>query len=299
MTLKGLNKLQLIETLSYMYRSVLDYFFKKANPINIMTIDETLNYIIENKCCVARYGDGEFKLMFDEYIGFQDVDASLKNDLIYVLQNHNSNCLVCLPGAWKHEKLYTKGLNKYWKNHLLRRRKQYYSVCSMGYLYGNSEMTRCYLGIKDKSTVPHYFALNRSIWDNKDVLIVEGDKSRLGVGNDLLDNCKSIKRILCPAINAYEKIDEIYEEIKKFSDKNNPILVALGPTATVLCHKLSLENYFAIDVGNMDKEYEWYKCGATQKQINPIKHMVEIPNDGIVQDCLDEKYLSEIVCKIE
>ena len=291
--------MNLIEKLSYTYRSILDYFFKKANPINIMTIEETLNHIIENKCAVARFGDGEFKLMFNENIGFQNVNNSLKNELMSVLQNQDRNCLICLPGAWKHEKLYTKGFNSYWKNHLLRRRKQYYSVCSMNYLYGNSEITRCYLGIKDKSNVSHYFDLNKNIWNNKDIIIVEGDKSRLGVGNDLLNNCKSIKRILCPAINAYEKIDEIYEAIKKFSDKNNPILIALGPTATVLCYRLSLENYFAIDIGNIDKEYEWFKCGATQKQINPIKHTVEIPNSGTVQACLDEKYLSEIVCKVK
>jgi len=38
----------------------------------------------------------------------------------------------------------------------------------------------------------------KKIWDGKDIIIIESEKSRLGVGNDLFDNTKSIKRILCP-----------------------------------------------------------------------------------------------------
>ena len=47
------------------------------------------------------------------------------------------------------------------------------------------------------------------------VLLVEGEKSRLGVGNDLFENTGSVKRILCPSENAYEKYDEILKEILK------------------------------------------------------------------------------------
>ena len=40
---------------------------------------------------------------------------------------------------------------------------------------------------------------------DRDVIICEGEKTRMGVGNDLLDNCKSIKRIICPSENAFDK----------------------------------------------------------------------------------------------
>ncbi|MDK6636149.1 GT-D fold domain-containing glycosyltransferase [Streptococcus mitis] len=47
---------------------------------------------------------------------------------------------------------------------------------------------------------------------------MEGYTSRLGVGNDLFDGAKSIKRIICPSRNAYSKKAEIMEEILKHSE---------------------------------------------------------------------------------
>ncbi len=290
--------MKIIEKSSVAYRKVLDFFYKKTHKINIMTIEETLNFIIEKKCSVARYGDGEFSLILERNIGFQPADDDLINSLKEILLSGSDNLLICLPGVWAHEKEYTKGMVDYWKKHLIRNRKKYYSVCSMKYLYGCAEMTRCYLGVKDKSKVPSLFELNRKIWDNRDVIIVEGEKSRLGVGNDLFDNCKTLRRMLCPASNAYDKKDLILEKIKELANKETLILLALGPTATVLSYHLSNMGYQAVDIGNIDKEYEWFLSGATKKTVNPIKYFIEIENDQIVEDCFDEKYLSQIVYKI-
>ena len=46
-------------------------------------------------------------------------------------------------------------------------------------------------------------------------MIVEGKKTKLGMGNDLFNNAKDIKRIICPAQNAYEKLNEM----EQFSEK--------------------------------------------------------------------------------
>ena len=47
------------------------------------------------------------------------------------------------------------------------------------------------------------FTKLRNEWDKKDVIIIEGDKSRIGVGNDYLNNANSVIRILGPAMNAF------------------------------------------------------------------------------------------------
>ena len=52
---------------------------------------------------------------------------------------------------------------------------------------------------KDKSKVPQYIKKLKKIWEQKDVVIIQGETSRLGVYNDLFDNIKSIERILCPS----------------------------------------------------------------------------------------------------
>jgi glycosyltransferase family protein len=110
-------------------------------------------------------------------------------------------------------------------------------------------------------------------------LIIEGEKSRLGIGNDLFNNSKSIKRIICPAENAFNVYNKIFAEAKKF-DKSFLILLALGPTSTVLVYDLYNLGYQAIDIGHIDIEYEWFLRNATKKiQINN-KYVNEVYGNG-------------------
>ena len=108
----------------------------------------------------------------------------------------------------------------------------------------------------------------------KDVLIIEGEKTRVGIGNDLLNNCKSIRRIICPVTNAFSVYDKILESTLKF-DKNILILIALGPTATVLAYDLYKHNYRAIDIGHIDIEYELF--------LRKAKHTLKIPNKYVLE----------------
>lgn len=39
--------------------------------------------------------------------------------------------------------------------------------------------------------------------------------AKISIGNDLFDNALSIKRIICPAENAFESLEKIEESIKK------------------------------------------------------------------------------------
>ena len=58
--------------------------------------------------------------------------------------------------------------------------------------------------------------------------MVEGETSKNGIGNDLFDNVKSIKRIIYPAKNSFRVYDKILKAVLTF-DKNNLILISLGP----------------------------------------------------------------------
>ena len=85
----------------------------------------------------------------------------------------------------------------------------------------------------------------------------------MGVNNDLFDNVKSIKRILCPIVNAFNIYEKILQEALKIK-KNKLILLALGPTASVLAYDLYHAGYQVLDIGHMDIEYEWFLRNATQ-----------------------------------
>ena len=132
------------------------------------------------------------------------------------------------------------------------------------------------------------------MWDSENLLIVEGAYSRLGVSNDLFDNAKSIKRILCPQENAFDRYDIILNCIKK-SYHGELIILALGMTATVLAYDLAKEKIRALDLGHIDVEYEWYRMGATHKIPIPGKQMSECHGGSCNSTSSDIRYLNQII----
>ena len=115
--------------------------------------------------------------------------------------------------------------------------------------------------------------------------------------NDLLNNANSIKRILVPAEEAYNKYDKIYKEAIKM-DKKNLILIAAGPTATVLAYDLSKLGYQAVDIGHIDIEYEWFKLGTDDRV--PIKgKYVNEANYRNPEDINNSKYANAIISIIK
>ena len=112
------------------------------------------------------------------------------------------------------------------------------------------------------------------IWEGRDVVIVEGTGTRMGINNDLLKNTNSIRRIVCPSKNAFDVYNQILDFINDNIDKGSLILCALGMTATVLAYDLSIKGFQALDIGHVDIEYEWFimkakdKCTIKGKAVN-------------------------------
>jgi len=113
-------------------------------------------------------------------------------------------------------------------------------------------------------SVGKYVKKLKMIWNNRDIVMIKSEKTRLGMGNDLFNNAKSIQRILYPSSNVFDVYDKILNETLKL-DKNKLILIALVPTATILAHDLYKAGYQSIDIGHVDIEYEWYLRNSTRK----------------------------------
>ena len=165
-------------------------------------------------------------------------------------------------------------------------------------IYYSSFISRFYIIQKDKSNVLNYIKKLKLIWENKDVLIIEGEKSRFGVDNDLFDNIKSIQRILCPSKNAFFIYNKILKEALK-TEKKKLILLALGPTATVLAYDLYKAGFQVIDIGHVDLEYEWFLKNVTSKIIIKGKYVNEVKGGNInIQDVKDKNYFNQIIAKV-
>lgn len=281
---------------SYYYAK--DYAIKKIFRLNIKSIDESIDYLTNNKVSLARFGDGEFKIMHSKKIGFQENNKELANRLKEVLNSTSKDIMICIPGTLIQTNDMVDKSKNYWDSYLKQNRMTWYKDLSLKKLYYNTQMTRLYIDYKDKSKVGKRFEKLKSVWSNKDIVIVEGKFSKLGVGNDLFKGVTSISRIICPSKNAFDKYDEILDNVKKV-DKSKLILIALGPTATVLAYDLHLLGYQALDIGHIDIEYEWFLRNVSEKVAIENKYVNEVMEGRITEtNDYDIEYLKQILYRI-
>ncbi|HEV4866544.1 TPA: SP_1767 family glycosyltransferase [Streptococcus pneumoniae] len=263
-------------------------------PIKVIGIDQTLDYVIKNKSSLVRFGDGEVNLMWGLPIPYQNHDLELANQLKHIVGlESDEKLVVCLPDAFDDRFVFTWWATPFWKEHMNVYMDFYKELCK-GSWYGSTFISRPYIDYEDKSKAKGQFEKLKSIWENRDILIVEGITSRSGVGNDLFDKVKSVKRIICPSHNAYSVVDNIQEEIMKHAE-GRLILCMLGPTAKVLSYNLCQMGYQVLDVGHIDSEYEWMKMGAKTKVKFSHKHTAEHNFDQDIEFIDDETYNSQIL----
>ena len=269
--------------------------------IYIVSTENTLNEIVKNHKSISRFGDGEIGMIFGGHISFQKEDNSLGKRLLEVLNSNETNLLIGLYFPYQKNFLNSLVEDNYifWKNWLYHNKFKMLNILKKRKYY-STDISRFYSNIKNRSKVYKYIPKFKKIWEGRDVLVIEGEKTRFGIGNDFLNNAKSIKRILCPTRNAYNLYDKILNAALKV-DKNNLIIISLGPTATVLAYDLTKYCYQAVDLGHADIQYELYLRNATKHIYIPYKFVNEYDNgmnEASLQDAPDKRYYEQIIDKI-
>lgn len=271
----------------------------------IRSIDETIEDIICNKKSLVRYGDGEFGILFRikrEETKFQDQNEKLSMRLKEIIEQKNENVLIGLANNYGSLEEYTplaaNGIRHYMTS--AGGRLMHEQIIDYDRVYENAYLSRPYVMYKDQNTdAPgKRFENLKRIWKDRDVIIVEGALTRMGVGNDLLEGANSIQRILAPAENAYNQYEEIVVCSKEFAQKDTLFLIALGPTAGVLAYDLAMSGYQAIDIGHIDLEYEWYLVGEGRRVPIPYKYNNELSGGDQVEEFYDEEYDRQILVDI-
>jgi len=280
-------------TLSFLYpvvKKILDF------P-NVLSIDSTIDKILKDKSSICRYGDSEFLYIIDKInLPYQVYDEKLGKRMKEILISNEENILVGLPIGYHSHNNLNKETKLTWRSQITWIYPRLKKYLDLKKTYYNSSMTRVYADYENKSKSAGYFKKLMAIWENHEILIIEGEKSRLGAGNNLFNKAISVERILAPMHHAFKKYADLFEEAKKHK-KSKLILIALGPTATVLAFDLAKEGYQALDIGNVDIEYEWYLRGATKKVKIEGKYTSEASGGRNVEDINDKVYESQIIGK--
>lgn len=257
--------------------------------------EEAVKKIVEEGCSLVRYGDGEFEIMAGKQRAvFQKYNSELAKRLKEVIDSKDDRLLIAIANNYGMLDSYIEetadGIRAYMTENV---RKFHMSVLEPGRVYYDAYMFKSYFPYKDREHTWKRVELIKRIWNGRDVVLVEGDKTRAGYGNDLFDNVKSLQRILAPTKDAYDKYNDILDSVLEI-EKRCLILIVLGPVAEILTYDLMRQGYQAVDIGQIDMDYEWYRAGAPGRVPIPDRYVSQLP-PAEIEEINDEKYLNQII----
>lgn len=274
----------------------------KKNPI-IKSSKELLKKIIKEGSSLCRFGDGEFELIRgNNRPWFQKVNKNLAFRLKEVLNSRDNNIIIAVANNFGNLDYYTENAADNIRNYLCDgTRERILEMLDMEYTYYDAYVSRPYIIYKNKNHAKEIFRLFKTIWKERNVLIVEGKHCRNGIGNDLFYSANNIRRILCPAQNAFEYYDEILDCVNKNVSKDEIVIISLGPTATVLAYDLAKNGVQSLDIGQLDIEYEWFLQNAINRINIQGKGVAELDDFhypiNVVKDYYYEKQILARITK--
>lgn len=292
--------MEYLKNLYYRFQYSLNQ--KHIHIYKVRSIEETIEYITAHRVSVSRFGDGEFKWILGiKQNSFEVQSQELSRKLIEVIKSDHADHIVCVSPALSGLDYSLERAKKYWRVMLGSCWKDLGRYLDVNRVYYNANISRFYMNDVNKEKAGERFALLKQIWTDRKILIVEGELSKLGVGNDLFDSACSIRRIIAPSRNAFSKYEEIMKCVVENHFTDELVLLALGPTATVLAYCLSRENIQAIDIGHVDIEYEWFLRRSETKQ--PIagkavnEAVIDLSGESLPAE-EEEIYLNQIIKKV-
>lgn len=268
----------------------------------IKTKLETVDKLLEGYS-ISRYGDGELSLVYKKKksgINYQEHNDEMRKRLADILKSNLDNHIVAIPGPLIKVEDLTIGEAYFWSKYYMTNKGNLDKYLLKDKVYYDQMISRFYLPYPDRTEAHKIVEKIKRLFNNRNVTILEGENTRFGLGNSLLKEAKMVERILCPPKNAYKIYSKILERTKQVS-KENLILIALGPTATILAYDLAKIGYQAIDIGHLDIEYEWYlmktdkKVDIENKAVNEVSGVVD---KEIKDNKLKAEYEAQIIDRV-
>lgn len=270
--------------------------------VKIRPAKDLLEKIIDKKCSLCRFGDGEFGIISKQNrLWYQKYDNKMAQKLENILKSDNEKILIAIADNYgsldKYNDREADAIRQYMTK---EKRQEHMSLLDLSREYYDAYVSRPYMIYKDKDkNASEIFNLYKKLFCDRNILIIEGENTKTGVNNGLLDGAHSIKRILCPDTNAYSSYDKILNKAIESAVSDDLILITLGPTATILAYDLAMQGYQAIDLGQVDNEYEWFLRHATERIVIEGKSVSELAWYRIPETQIsDDKYETQIIAHV-
>lgn len=272
----------------------------KRVPV-IESAQELLNVICREGKSLSRFGDGEFEIMRgNNRPWFQIKNEELAWRLMEIFQNNDERVLVAAAQNFINLDVYKERdadiIRIYMEG---KTRQEIINFFNPARKYYDAYVSRPYIIYRSSQNAKVIFSLFKKIWTNRNVIMVEGKYGRTGIGNDLFSCAQSVKRIVCPATNAWNVYKEILQSVIQHAKKEDLICISLGPTASVLAYDLAMNGIQALDIGQLDNEYEWYLRMAQERKPIKGKMVAEVYKRYERDDNIDIQYMREVICIIQ
>lgn len=225
--------------------------------------EETMRRVAEDRLSLARFGDGELKIMLrPQYnLRFQPWSADLAGELRGVLSMDGYDPARLMPAF-----PYTFR-DAHWTSVWLDIWPEVKPLLHPEVRYGAAHVSR-----------PIYFShlgqrgvqLWRDVWDGQNVCIITGQGSRFHLEPALFGNAKSIDFLYSTPRDAYADLPRLKEELDA-ADPDKLYLFALGPCGTLLAAWLSQRGRWGIDMGHISESWaNVFAGGAWPEQLDVV-----------------------------
>ncbi|KZL37979.1 hypothetical protein TY91_12265 [Secundilactobacillus collinoides] len=285
----------------YLYIVHFKFHFNIHSPL------ETSHILLHGNS-ISRFGDGEFNIALRrKSIGFQPYSDGLRNDLYQVLLC--KNVCIAIPHSFKSTKPDKFLVKTFWWMYVTLHYKEIKAFVNKTneHTFLDASFSRTVTELKNKNDISNVIKNVRNLWSSKHIIMIEGAETRFGVGNDLFSQAIDVSRILAPVKDAYSKSDAIIKSVNQlliskknltgWANKNVIILIALGPTASILVKQLN-SICQCIDIGHFDLQYEYLKQGYYHSVPVTDRYDNEISGGSSVIDSNDSTYHSEIISNL-
>lgn len=194
----------------------------------------TIRAVLDGKS-LARFGDGELKMMQGGEYKREPANASMASELKNVITFRHPAIIVGIPTM---DLAGPKGKN--WLRHEER---------FMQELVSHMEYYSAFVSRPDSAPwINHvgYALLVERLWARKTVVLLAEERSSLY--NAMSISAKRVHHIACPHAQAYSQIAAFEDDI--IHKGIDTVVLSAGPTATCLAFRLALKGIHAVDLGS-------------------------------------------------
>lgn len=244
---------------------------------NILNYEESIDYIIKNKCSLCRFGDGEFNQLNGGDETFQKNTPALTERLNEILMSCftpddsiNKNIKIAISYLYYNFKDWNNLIfPDYFKDFVTANENFIVDICNPQYTYIATEISQLYHIFKYYDFAS-YFDHIKKIWKDREIVIICGDRIFNNIEHNIFDCAKSIEYIYAPTTEAFNQYDEILSKAMAIP-KDKLVIAILGPTATVLAWDLAMQGYQALDFGHIAQDYDSFLKKENQNIESVIK----------------------------